>query len=87
MTISIQEEELKAVPFFRFELLQLEAELMQRTYNQEVMLRLGGIQVKQHHNGEDIFMINTPMSSGKKEYLIVIQFINVSSKNYFKNYG
>ena len=63
----------------RFELLKLEAEFTQRTFNQEVMLRLGGVQVKQNHNTEEIFMIDTPMLSGSKEYLIIIQFINVNS--------
>lgn len=78
MTISKQEEVDRITLCFRFELLQLEAELMQRTFEQEVMLRLGGIQLKQHHNDGEIYIVNTPMSSGSDEYLIVIQFINVS---------
>ncbi|XP_058806498.1 intermembrane lipid transfer protein Vps13 isoform X2 [Phymastichus coffea] len=78
LTVSKQEDESKVSPFIRFELLQLEAELMQLTFNQEVMLRLGGVQVKQHHHTGEIFMINTPMSSGKEEYLIVVKFINMN---------
>ncbi|KAJ8665252.1 hypothetical protein QAD02_006914 [Eretmocerus hayati] len=87
LTISKLEQEGKSTPFLRFELLQLEAELMQRTFNQEVMLRLGGVQLKQHYNDQEIFMVNTPMSSGSDEYLIVIQFINVNkrSPDFFKN--
>ncbi|XP_031777535.1 vacuolar protein sorting-associated protein 13 isoform X3 [Nasonia vitripennis] len=81
LMISKQEEEAKISPFIRFELLQLEAELMQRTFNQEVMLRLGGVQVKQHHDTGEIFMINTPMSLGSDEYLIVIQFINMNKRS------
>lgn len=77
LTISRQEEQQKILPFIRFELLQLEAELTQRSFNQDVVLRLGGVQVKQHHLTGEIFMIDTPMTSGSKEYLIVIQFTNV----------
>lgn len=77
LTVSKQSDESIVRPFVRFELLRLEAELIQRTFNQEVMLRLGGVQVKQDHSTGEIFMINTPMSSGIEEYLIVIQFINV----------
>ncbi|XP_023247319.1 vacuolar protein sorting-associated protein 13 [Copidosoma floridanum] len=81
LTISKQEIDAVTSPFFRFELLQLEAELMQKTYTQEVMLRLGGVQVKQHHKVEEIFMINTPMSSGSEDYLIVIRFINMDKRS------
>lgn len=52
--------------------------MLQRTYDQEILLRLGGVQVKQHYNETEIFMVNTPMSSGKDEYLITVQYINVS---------
>ena len=59
----------------------LEAELIQRSFNQDIMLRLGGVQAKQHHKATEIFMIDTPMSSGSEEYLIVIQFTNVSTND------
>lgn len=62
----------------KFEVLQLEAEMLQRTYDQEISLRLGGVQVKQHYNQREIFMITTPMLSGRHEYLITVQYINVS---------
>lgn len=62
----------------KFEVLQLEAEMLQRTYDQEILLRLGGVQVKQHYNQREIFMITTPMLSGRNEYLITVQYINVS---------
>ncbi|KAL7290198.1 hypothetical protein TKK_0015907 [Trichogramma kaykai] len=78
VTISKQNKQQKIIPFIRLELLQLEAELMQRTFNQEVMLRLGGVQIKQNHDTGEIFMIDTPMSSGSEEYLIIIQFINMN---------
>lgn len=65
-------------PFVKFEILQLEAEMLQRTYDQEILLRLGGVQVKQHYKETEIFMVNTPMSTGKDEYLITMQYINVS---------
>ncbi|XP_015115234.1 vacuolar protein sorting-associated protein 13 isoform X2 [Diachasma alloeum] len=78
LTLSRREPDDRVTPFVRIEVLQLEAEMIQRTYDQEVMLRLGGIQAKQYHNKEEIYMINTPMTSGREEYLIVIQYVNVN---------
>nr|XP_034187905.1 vacuolar protein sorting-associated protein 13 isoform X3 [Osmia lignaria] len=69
------------IPFIKFQVLQLEAEMLQRTYDQEILLRLGGVQVKQHYNEMEIFMVNTPMSSGKDEYLITVQYINVNKRS------
>lgn len=66
------------IPFMKFEILQLEAEMLQRTYDKEILLRLGGIQIKQHYNQREIFMVNTPMLSGRDEYLITVQYVNVS---------
>ncbi|XP_076225482.1 vacuolar protein sorting 13C isoform X3 [Nomia melanderi] len=68
-------------PFVKFEILQLEAEMLQRTYDQEILLRLGGVQVKQHYKEAEIFMVNTPMSTGKDEYLITMQYINVNKRS------
>nr|XP_012140992.1 PREDICTED: vacuolar protein sorting-associated protein 13C isoform X2 [Megachile rotundata] len=68
-------------PFIKLQVLQLEAEMLQRTYDQEILLRLGGVQVKQHYNQTEIFMVDTPMSSGKDEYLITVQYINVNKKS------
>lgn len=78
LTLSRREADHRVTPFIRVEVLQLEAEMIQRTYDQEVMLRLGGIQAKHYHNKEEIYMINTPMSEGRDEYLIVIQYVNVN---------
>lgn len=69
------------IPFVKFEVLQLEAEMLQRTYDQEILLRLGGVQVKQHYSEREIFMINTPMLSGRHEYLITVQYINVNKRS------
>ncbi|KAK9299460.1 hypothetical protein QLX08_007488 [Tetragonisca angustula] len=69
------------IPFVKFEVLQLEAEMLQRTYDQEILLRLGGVQVKQHYSQREIFMINTPMLSGRHEYLITVQYINVNKRS------
>ncbi|XP_023289292.1 vacuolar protein sorting-associated protein 13 isoform X2 [Orussus abietinus] len=78
-TLSISRQGKSAAsPFLKVEVLQLEAEMLQRTYDQEIMLRLGGIQVKQYHGKGDIFMINTPMTTGSEEYLIIVQYTNVS---------
>jgi len=61
--------------------LQLEAELLQRTYDQEVQLRLGGVQIRQLYDDQEIFMVNTPMSAGRDEYLIVVKYINVNKRS------
>lgn len=63
----------------KLEARQLEAEMLQRTYDKEILLRLGGVQIKQHYNEKEIFMVNTSMLSGRDEYLITVQYINVST--------
>ncbi|KAK0157380.1 hypothetical protein PV328_011128 [Microctonus aethiopoides] len=68
-------------PFMRIEILQVEAEMFQRTFDQEIMLRLGGIQIKQYHEIDEIFMINTPMTSGSQEYLIIVHYTNVNKRS------
>ncbi|XP_035721159.1 vacuolar protein sorting-associated protein 13-like isoform X2 [Vespa mandarinia] len=80
LSISKQVDE-TVMPFVRFEILQLEIDMLQRSYDQEILLKLGGTQMKQHHNNEEIFMINTPMSTGKDEYLIIVQYVNVNKRS------
>ncbi|XP_015584675.1 vacuolar protein sorting-associated protein 13 isoform X2 [Cephus cinctus] len=80
VTVSKQSD-LEISPFLRVEVLQLEAEMLQRTFDQEVTLRLGGVQIKQNHKSDEIFMINTPMATGSEEYLIVIQYKNVNKRS------
>lgn len=80
ITISKQNDQ-QTSPFLKFQLLKLEAEMLQRTYNQEVMLRLGGVQVKQYHESGEIFMMNTPMTTGSEEYLIVVRYVNVNKRS------
>lgn len=62
-------------------MLQLEAELLQRTYDQEVQLRLGGVQMRQLYEAQEIFMVNTPMSAGRSEYLIIVKYVNVNKRS------
>ncbi|XP_017891074.1 vacuolar protein sorting-associated protein 13 isoform X2 [Ceratina calcarata] len=69
------------VPFMRLEVVQVEAEMLQRTFDQEILLRLGGVQVKQYHEQREIFMVNTPMLYGKAEYLITVQYVNVNKQS------
>lgn len=70
-----------ASEFVRFQVLQLEAEMLQRTYEQEVLLRLGGVQMRQRYEDREIFVIDTPMSAGKDEYLIVVRYVNVNKRS------
>ncbi|XP_053594598.1 intermembrane lipid transfer protein Vps13 isoform X2 [Microplitis demolitor] len=68
-------------PFMKVEVLKVEAEMTTRSYEQDIKLRLGGIQVTQYHKDEEIFMINTPMTSGHQVYLIVVHFVSVSKRS------
>ncbi|XP_074114843.1 vacuolar protein sorting 13C isoform X2 [Cotesia typhae] len=72
-------EEVK--PFIKVEVLKVEAEMTTRSYEQDIKLRLGGIQVTQYHKDEEIFMINTPMTSGHQVYLIVLNFMAVNRRS------
>ena len=76
MCIADREDTATVSPFVTFEVHKLEAEMINRTYNQEITLKLGSVQVKQDHKKEQLFIINTPMASGT--YLIAIKYINVS---------
>ncbi|XP_039312283.1 vacuolar protein sorting-associated protein 13 isoform X2 [Solenopsis invicta] len=67
--------------FIRLQVLQLEAEMLQRTYDQEIHLRLGGVQMRQLYEDQEIFMVNTPMSTGRDEYLITVQYVNVNKRS------
>nr|XP_012230348.1 PREDICTED: vacuolar protein sorting-associated protein 13C isoform X2 [Linepithema humile] len=80
LSVSKQQDD-EASEFVRFQVLQLEAEMLQRTYDQEVQLRLGGVQLRQRHDDQEIFMVNTPMSAGKDEYLIVVRYVNVNKRS------
>jgi len=67
--------------FIRFQVLQLEVNMLQRKYNQEVSLRLGGVQIRQRYEDQEIFMVNTPMSIGQDVYLINIKYVNVNKRS------
>ncbi|KAG7211251.1 hypothetical protein KM043_010561 [Ampulex compressa] len=80
LSVAKQDKDVQ-LPFMRLEVLQLEADMVQRTYDQEISLRLGGIQMKQYHDTGDIFMVNTAMTAGRNEYLITVQYVNVNKKS------
>lgn len=82
MSISKQENT-KIQPFIKLQVLLLEAEMTQRTYDEDVTLRLGGVQVTQYHKNDEIYTINTPMSSGRDEYLITVEYVNVSPSMHY----
>ncbi|XP_011258849.1 vacuolar protein sorting-associated protein 13 isoform X1 [Camponotus floridanus] len=81
LSISRQRDDNVESEFVRFQVLQVEAEMLQRTYDQEVQLRLGGVQLRQLHEDQEIFIVNTPMSTGRDEYLIVVRYINVNKRS------
>ncbi|XP_077266001.1 vacuolar protein sorting 13C isoform X2 [Temnothorax americanus] len=81
LSMSRQRGDDAASEFIRLQVLQLEAELLQRTYDQKVQLRLGGVQIRQLYETQEIFMVNTPMLAGRDEYLIVVQYVNVNKRS------
>ncbi|KAL0119958.1 hypothetical protein PUN28_007968 [Cardiocondyla obscurior] len=81
LSVSRQRDDGASLDFIRLQVLQLEAEMLQRTYDQEVQLRLGGVQIRQLYENQEIFMVNTPMSAGKDEYLIAVQYVNVNKRS------
>ncbi|XP_071648864.1 intermembrane lipid transfer protein Vps13 isoform X1 [Temnothorax longispinosus] len=81
LSMSRQRDDDASSEFIRLQVLQLEAELLQRTYDQKVQLRLGGVQIRQLYENQEIFMVNTPMLAGRDEYLIVVQYVNVNKRS------
>ncbi|XP_026827312.1 vacuolar protein sorting-associated protein 13 isoform X2 [Ooceraea biroi] len=82
LTLSVfKQQDDNVSEFIRFQVLQLEADMLQRTYDQEIKLRLGGVQIRQRHEDQEIFMVNTPMSAGRDEYLITVKYVNVNKRS------
>ena len=54
--------------------------MLQHMYDQEVQLKLG-VQLWQLYKDQEIFMVNTPMSAGGDEYLIIMRYVNVNKRS------
>lgn len=64
-------------PLITFRLLSLETECVQRTFDTNLFLSIGGVDLKQRYDGADIDAIGTPMTSGQDQYLFTVRFTQV----------
>lgn len=64
-------------PLITFRLLSLETECVQRTFETNLFLSIGGVDLKQRYNGADVDAIGTPMTSGQDQYLFTVRFTQV----------
>jgi hypothetical protein len=68
----------KAQKLLDFHLLRLEVEVVQKTYNMTVMLRIGGISLVHFDPVGSVCLLNTPMAAGDSEYLFTVLYVDVS---------
>lgn len=68
-------------PLITFRLLSLETECVQRTFDTNLFLSIGGIDLQQRYDGADIDAIGTPMTSGQDQYLFTVRFTQVDKKS------
>jgi hypothetical protein len=63
-----------------FHLLRLEVEMVQKTYNMTVILRIGGISLVHFDPVASVCLLDTPMTAGDSKYLFTVVYVDVSSK-------
>jgi hypothetical protein len=61
-----------------FKLLRLEVEMVQKSYNMTVMLRIGGISLIHCDPVASVCLLDTPMATGDSKYLFTILYVDVS---------
>jgi len=61
-----------------FSLMAVEMEMVQRPFDMNLVLRLGGVSMEQTVNGVTRKAITTPMSDGKADYLFTTRLLIVS---------
>ncbi|KAJ9578225.1 hypothetical protein L9F63_005555, partial [Diploptera punctata] len=64
-----------------FHMLCLEVEMIQRTYDMNVILRIGGINLVHYDPIAPVCLLDTPLTSGSTEYLLTILFLDVNKKS------
>lgn len=60
-----------------FSLMAVEVEMVQRPFDMNLVLRLGGVSMEQTVNGASRKAITTPMSDGKADYLFTTRLMIV----------
>jgi len=78
LTVSIYQAN-EAEKLLKFHLLRLEVEMVQKTYNTTVMLRIGGISLVHFGPGAPVCLLDTPMAAGDSEYLFTVVYVDVSN--------
>jgi hypothetical protein len=64
-----------------FHLLRLEVEMVQKTYNMTIMLRIGGISLVHFDPVASVCLLDTPMAAGDSKYLFTLVYVDVSSNS------
>jgi hypothetical protein len=64
-----------------FKLLRLEVEMVQKTYNMTVMLRIGGISLIHFDPVASVSLLDTPMTAGDSKYLFTVLYVDVSNNS------
>lgn len=62
-----------------FHLLRLEVEVVQKTYNMTIMLRIGGISLVHFDPVASVCLLDTPMAAGDSQYLFTVRYVDVSN--------
>jgi hypothetical protein len=62
-----------------FHLLHLEVEVVQKTHNMTVMLRIGGISLVHFDPVASVCLLDTPMAAGDSKYLFTVVYVDVSN--------
>jgi hypothetical protein len=65
-----------------FHLLRLEVEMVQKTYNMTIMLRIGGISLVHLDPVASVCLLDTPMAAGDSKYLFTLVYVDVSSNSF-----
>ncbi|KAF2903862.1 hypothetical protein ILUMI_02321 [Ignelater luminosus] len=64
-----------------FKITSLEFDLIQQTFNTDVIVRLGGITCSQFRKNDSIDIISTPLKAETGDYLFIVKFTQVDKKS------
>lgn len=64
-----------------FHLLHLEVEVVQKTYNMTIMLRIGGISLVHFDPVASVCLLDTPMAAGDSKYLFTVVYVDVNKRS------
>lgn len=86
---SSKETEAEFEKLLQFRCIALELDMVQRTFNMDVTVRLGGIGLTHFRSLCPLQMISTPMTTGSDEYLFTVEYgmVNPKSPEFHSKYG